>query len=397
MAWTDGYLQGDFRGVPFFLKGHTFESGRRTAQHEFPGRDGAFNEDNGRKNRAFKLSLYVVGDDYFDQRERLITALEKPGPGRLVHPYRGVYSVVVSSFTQSEDVENGRIAFIDVQFEEDIKQPLTQISINTAKKLYTANSELVNVLQSNLVARYPAGFGLMLAMKAAETAVRSATGAIDSARSVVASVAEYRREMERIQGKITEFTLDAELLGKQISSLAGWGMDLFGVNPPTPETARRMFDEITGLVSALQQPTTTPADDTPGANTANLINDFTISAAAASAAGIVAGIDFETVDDAEEIRGTVFSMLDGIMNSPYVTDDIFNSCADTMTAVTMDLDRRIIGLPNVVEFTATEREPVFTISQDFYGNIDKVDELINRNGVAHPGFFKALTPIKVQV
>ncbi len=42
-------------------------------------------EDLGKVTFRPSITAYVVGDDCFDQRDRLIDALNKPGPGTLVH------------------------------------------------------------------------------------------------------------------------------------------------------------------------------------------------------------------------------------------------------------------------------------------------------------------------
>lgn len=47
------------------------------------------------------ITAYVVGDDCFDQRDRLIDALNKPGPGTLVHPTYGELKVCVDGEVRS--------------------------------------------------------------------------------------------------------------------------------------------------------------------------------------------------------------------------------------------------------------------------------------------------------
>ena len=61
----------------------------------------------------------MVGDDCFDQRDRLIDALNKPGPGTLVHPTYGELKVCVDGEVRvSTSKSEGRIVRFDLKFVE---------------------------------------------------------------------------------------------------------------------------------------------------------------------------------------------------------------------------------------------------------------------------------------
>ena len=91
--WRERKQGASFRGVPFWLDTDSVNVGRRTQLHEFPQRDQPFVEDLGRRTRQYKFSGFVVGDDCLSQRDRLLTALDTPGPGELVHPWFGRMTV----------------------------------------------------------------------------------------------------------------------------------------------------------------------------------------------------------------------------------------------------------------------------------------------------------------
>ena len=89
------WVWGNLRGVPF----HTTESdtgvGRRNEVHEYPLRDLPYADDLGRRAREFQVNGYVVGENYLQERDALIEALEAYGPGELIHPKYGMLNVVV--------------------------------------------------------------------------------------------------------------------------------------------------------------------------------------------------------------------------------------------------------------------------------------------------------------
>ena len=81
--------EASFRGVPFHVTKVDLKVGRRTVTHEYPQRDKPFVEDLGRATRKLTFTAFVVGDDYIEQIEKLIGAIEEPGAGTLVHPHLG--------------------------------------------------------------------------------------------------------------------------------------------------------------------------------------------------------------------------------------------------------------------------------------------------------------------
>ena len=87
-GWRGQLLPASFRGVRFLVRQHALATGRRLAVHEFPLRDEAFVEDLGRAPRTFSIAGYVLGDDYFAQRDALIDACEaavaEPGRKRML-------------------------------------------------------------------------------------------------------------------------------------------------------------------------------------------------------------------------------------------------------------------------------------------------------------------------
>jgi len=68
-------------------------AGRRTQVHEYPQRDKPWVEDLGRSAREIAFEAFVVGADYVDQANRLLSAIEEPGPGALIHPWFGTLTV----------------------------------------------------------------------------------------------------------------------------------------------------------------------------------------------------------------------------------------------------------------------------------------------------------------
>uniref|UniRef100_UPI002032A221 DNA circularization N-terminal domain-containing protein n=1 Tax=Escherichia coli TaxID=562 RepID=UPI002032A221 len=109
-GWRDRLQDASFRGVPFKVEEESAGTGRRVETHEYPNRDKPYTEDLGKVTFRPSITAYVVGDDCFDQRDRLIEALNKPGPGTLVHPTYGELKVCVDGEVRvSTSKSEGRI------------------------------------------------------------------------------------------------------------------------------------------------------------------------------------------------------------------------------------------------------------------------------------------------
>lgn len=118
MTLTHQQRRAQFRGVPFMVVSHSVSVGRRLADHQFPQRDLGYYEDLGRQDRSFTLEAYLVGEDVADQRDRLIAALETPGPGELIHPWLGRLWVVARPVEVSESRTERRKVDVKLSFVE---------------------------------------------------------------------------------------------------------------------------------------------------------------------------------------------------------------------------------------------------------------------------------------
>ncbi|MEM9075376.1 MAG: DNA circularization N-terminal domain-containing protein, partial [Myxococcota bacterium] len=107
MTWRDNLRPGSFRGVPFFVERARTELRIFAHEQTFPDRTAAERAIRvvplGHGPRRFSVSAYVIGDDYMERRDALEAALQQPGPGRLVHPYRGDRTVSIVNVIRTEE------------------------------------------------------------------------------------------------------------------------------------------------------------------------------------------------------------------------------------------------------------------------------------------------------
>lgn len=105
MAWKDSLLDASFRGVRFEVMNVSRAGQRAIAVNEYPYRAGADLDDLNLRARRVKLKAVVYGDDYEDQLQALIEALEAPGVGELTHPVHGGMMVLADSWDDEHEAD----------------------------------------------------------------------------------------------------------------------------------------------------------------------------------------------------------------------------------------------------------------------------------------------------
>ena len=146
VAHPNGMAVGaSFRGVPFRTTDSDTGVGRRNEVHEYPMRDLPYADDLGRA-REFQVNGYVVGENYLQERDALIEALEAYGPGELIHPKYGMLNVVVlGRVSIRESHTEGGIARFAITFAEAGENTFPRAATSTQDGVFDAADVLGSV------------------------------------------------------------------------------------------------------------------------------------------------------------------------------------------------------------------------------------------------------------
>lgn len=213
-TWTEILHKASFRGVPFAVYGGDARYGRRLAVHEYPGRDKPYIEDMGRSTRRIRMSGFLVTDSFIygggsaiAQRDALVAAAEKPGPGELIHPTLGALTVSVPAEGLSvvERWDMGRYFEISFTF------------IESGDRLFPSVTSSGGTLLDKLAAA--------LGLSAALDFVRKVIGGVTAVINAVEGVIKFGKAIVgMVVGVIADFKV---LVGRitrdvrNITSLAG--------------------------------------------------------------------------------------------------------------------------------------------------------------------------------
>jgi prophage DNA circulation protein len=119
MTWRDDFQEGSFRGAAFLISESRATFGRRNQVHEYPQQDKPWAEDLGKSADRWTIECFVVGEDYFSDRDALIAALKAAGSGTLVHPYLGTIDASLETPAEvTESTDHGGMASFSLSFVE---------------------------------------------------------------------------------------------------------------------------------------------------------------------------------------------------------------------------------------------------------------------------------------
>jgi prophage DNA circulation protein len=377
-------IGGSFRGVPFFVEEADREGGRRGPQHEYPGRDVPYFEDTGRRARVFPTTAHVIGKNYDIAKNKLIQALEKSGPGELLHPYHGRQRVAVPSFRVKESRREGGIARFTIDFVEAGEgfSPLLGVSA-VADVLEKTDSAFDAIAAGqNALDLSPLTSELLQPI---EDVLSSAAGIMATGFSpllgAAQDVAEFRNKLDLLALQASEFAkapfraleafidaldfafspLDLRSLRKITASFDGFELGKLPASPHQTPSRVRQKARFEFMAASLRR------------------------VALVKAAAIAADSEFPVFGDAVNAQGDLVEKLGGEIDEAD-DDNIFQTLTDLRDAVVVAIPSFEIALQSRVKVTPLVTTPTLVLAHRLYGDVGREDEIIKQNRIRHPGF-----------
>lgn len=398
-SWLNNYLPASFRGVPFFIQSHTYTSGRRNAEHQYPGDDRVEIEDLGKGKKRYKLSSYLVSDDYFSDRNQLIKALEQGGAGRLVHPYLGVLTVFVDGdFSASESTREGRMVRFDLTFISGENTSLVQVERNTEAAVASASANMVVANVGDFISKYKPDISGVAFVGDMIEATDKVVTTIRRVKRVVSSVARFTELLNAFSNTIVTLVSKPEGLGAGLSELIRFGSIPDDKEyPPAPEDSKEMIAEMDQLITQTVSeknailPSLQAVSDYP----LSTMYDLVILASLATASGLVATTPLKTVEDGQALGELLFPLYDIAIQDPTVSEELVITIREMRRSVLEDLTRRISGLALIADVVLVETSSSLEIVYGVNGELSEEEDFVERNSVRHPGFVAGPDTVRV--
>ncbi|TKV19535.1 DNA circularization N-terminal domain-containing protein [Citrobacter sp. wls613] len=452
MSWKDNLQDASLRGIAFKVEEDEATFGRRVQVHEYPNRDKPWAEDLGRATRRFSVQAYLIGDDFFEQRNRLIEAIEKPGACTLIHPYYGEMNVVVDDAVRvSHSQSEGRMCRVSFSFVESGELSFPTAGLATGQKLSSSVSFLDDAISSAFSAFGMDGLPDFLQSGVLDDATDMFNNVTDAFQYVDSGVSAASRLMQGDLSVLLQppssgmnFVNRLQTMWRAGSKLSGNASDLMsmirgltgvtldsGLAPrgvwktdsktTQAQSTQRNYvaqavrttaiSEAAYAVTSLpqpanrtvtrqqdpQQPVTVshPAVSNIRSDSGNAVSDSdtTATATVSASSGVTTSLDNSTViswDDLAQVRDSLNEAIDREMER--VSDDgLYQALVTVRTDVNRDISARLEQIERLTEKTPAQVTPALVLAADWYDSASRASEITARNGIRHPGF----VPVKI--
>jgi len=421
MSWKDRLRPASFRGAPYFVEVSRDPAGRRKVVHEYPLRAEPYVEDLGPGIGPINQLGYVIGPDYMDARDVLIAALDKPGPGQLVHPYFGEMQVdaLLGPVTQSLDF--GGMATFDLTYFKSGPAANPQARTDTAAAVSRAadQAHLSNI--TDLVKDFDVLGAASWVTDQAVALVNDGLGFIDGALAAlpiadaISTVADVANAVLDIRSAVIVSIRNPLKLGRELTgAIAG-----IGSATTTPLGAFREYERFFKSFDNLVPGTSSTGNGAQAAKNVSAWKQFMQTAATVEMARQISGgtpfengtgdLDvpvivadqpvepgqFDSADQAVQARDNVLARLDLLMNT--AGDDVFNSLLDLRASVIDDVRIRAAQLPSIRQYYLPSTTSSLVLAHRLYGDAERAKDLVARNNVKHPGFIPGGQSIEVLI
>ena len=383
--------RASFRGVPFEVTSSNLSIGRRTQTFEYMGRS----------KRTIRITAFVVGYDYIARMKRLIAACEKPGSGRLIHPWLGSMEVTPTDLS-APVFESNRVASVSLTFVESGKLQYPNALLDVGAKCLSAAQLLVNAEFDEFVKTF------------------DLSGAQDFVKEAVGLDLQGILNSETVQSVCDAFDLADELatLSHDVITLAEGGadalfnrvLDTYGlqgfastVHAWTDVSHRfRSLTQSSELNSAKPQAVAsrTTSERIEKANAAGQAMIRGLSVANMVVAASEIGTSNDRLDASTPVQTAPYDDLIAVRNEileaideeslKVSSDPIYEALCESRSAVYEAITQRAENQARLVSFKPSSVQPALVLAYDYYGDAYREAEIVGRNKIRHSGFVPAV-------
>lgn len=400
-AWRSRMAPARFRGVSFHVDTAERSGGRRTVVHEYPFRDAPFVDDLGKKRGAYPVEGHVIGSDYLEKRDALITALETEGSGELVHPYYGTVRVICSGFSVRESTEQGGVAHFSITFDATTADSPFPASFPDPTAKLLASAQLADLgFTSEFEAVYNVASMPSHALASVTGILQRVSGALDAAMAPVIAtekaLASFKQKTAALISKASSLIHAPESLVAAVQDAISPIVDLVNVAGNALATLSAVDAILLSYKNSAATsgipPSTTPTRQQELANfntTQQMIQRMILTQAARVA---VAGT-YDSFEAAVARRELIVEALDEQID--LASDDIY----PRLLQVRADLVKAVPGsssdLAHLVTHTPAFTMPSLVMAYRLYGDVAQEADVVTRNRIRHPGFVAGGRPLEV--
>lgn len=410
-TWRDELLPASFRGISFLIPQASVPVGMKGQLHEFPQRDEPYFEQLGKQSQVHRLTVWIIGDDCFERRDKFLEAIQTPGTGELVHPWLGRMQVKAGEAELTHDYQQGGMVSMLVTFYPDTPLKFPVARVNTQQQVVKASESMWDSalarykaamakvdqarlglarLRNNLSAVYTviqrqfAPFvSVFTSLTGLAQSIMNAPGSLSALFSSYFSdfsVQDYLGNDSSYRNTVATASQQAEAVSSINTASTFGGVDSAAASQATADLVQdALLVQIALIVSEMpvaSQPVST--DTTPSADH-QAVQPFERP-------------EVPVADDVLELRdGLNAAMLEASMKADSAHYLVLNALRQ---AIVKHLTAVAASGVRLVEITPPETLSALVLAYRRFGDATRESEVVERNRIHHPGFVPAL-PIKI--
>jgi len=417
---------GSFKGAPFLVISATTTAGRKLVKHEFPNSALQSIEDLGFRPRTFSLVVETTADfiddlldaqSYFDNRNKLMTALESEGAGILSHPFFSTdIEVVALPYTVDEDTTELGVARFSLTFDISNAADKPVPDVAALPNINSKVNEVTDQYADDMEERFKVsnGFNLEEAVNRGQEFFIDVVLGVDKFPLLTATqqIIPATEKLNEFSSKIIEFQGDIVALvqapAEFASAIVGTVQSVRGLYA-TAEAALNVYLDLFDIGDNLAIVFGTTSNRTERRINQSLLTDSIQGIVLAEAYQAASVREYETVEDVDEIKELLEDKFTKVVNAglPVVSEitqggftaavfptetlpvnvglsgDLITVISELRVLSNKFLDEKRLTAKNIIDIT-TNTTPLRKLAFGFYGEDDQdvVNSLIELNDIA---------------
>ena len=384
MSWRDKLSPASFRGVQFFVESHDHSFGRDRVVHKFPNRDTPYSEDTGKLEEGFKVTGYLLGDDYMTARDNLKEALNKEGEGILIHPYIGKLTVQAGPCSSSESKNEGGMVIFEMDFVEKGEVLFPEIATNPLVDVVSFADSVIESSSSEFEALYDIASMPGHVIDAARAGIETAIDTFNDSTKFIANIADeaanFYTSVKALQSSINELASAPSRLAQRLQD----SLALAASVTDDPDEKKAIYKAVASFSVSSFSAYDTPSRQVEAENNKQLSN-LVIRTSVANQAKALTEVEFVTSSDAQVELEQIEIVIREQMESTQ-SDDVYMALSGMLSSLTEALLDQERYYSSVQRFKPNSYEPTLVHLFEKSESLENEADFISRNNISHPGF-----------
>lgn len=379
---SNSLYPGSFRDAPFWFQDGETSGGRKTVIHEYPQKDFRFVEDLGKNLKTFEIRAIIKGILYFSDRKRLEDAMESPGIGILVHPFRGNISVYPIGYTASEDQNRTGVATYTLNFAEAQKNISPRVTGNNTALIANLYRELYAAVGTAINAEWTLNFirNIYDGVQAMQRTIDALKALSRIAVSSVEGRTQFTKSSNSFNANKYISAKDSARLADNVTGMTG---DFDGITSDQPsrfDINNRAFG-IGADDTFLEEKTLEIVERNKNRKLLNGVHNLLILTDLYTTASQLTYEDEIQLDNTQDILDANFYDLTN-NDSYFLTNDLIHQISELRNQVRIFFDNLRLTVAKVTTIIA-QPIPATVLAYQYYGNTDNYQEILDLNDVAN--------------